>query len=205
MKNKNAAMTFAEILLVVGIIGTIAMLSLPGLKKHSQMTEMGRLAQKAYLTVEEAVDNAILTHGSMKKWDFSDNAYFCKTYIAPNVKNVEVKCDTPGTDDKCNNYVVLQNGIKLCVAECQGAYCHIHADVNGDKLPNKSGKDFFEYAVYKDGYTNKQGELMEGQNVIPHCPTDKWLRANNFRFTEKVWNCNNAACGDICGESYPNY
>ncbi len=187
-KHISFAMTFAEILLVVGIIGTIAMLSLPGLKKHSQMTEMGRLAQKAYLTIDEAMENAILTHGSMKKWKLDDNKYFCETYLAPNVKTVEVSCTS--TADNVS-YIITANGIKMTIAECLGDFCHVHVDVNGSKLPNKYGKDFFEFAVVKST-----------QKVRPHCPVERWLRANNWVFTKEVWDCN-ASCSSLCGISVP--
>ena len=194
MKNLSKAMTFAEVLLVVGIIGTIAILSLPGLKKHSQMSEMGRLAQKSYQIVEEAMENAILTHGSMTKWKFDDNKYFCETYLAPNVKTVEVNCGDTAAGDYFldNNYIISTNGIKFYVRECSGSYCHVHVDVNSSKLPNKYGKDQFEFAVYK-----KQ------QKVTPYCPVERWLRANDWRFTKTVWDCNAGCNTGLCGVSYP--
>lgn len=195
MKNTSIAMTFAEILLVVGIIGTVAMLSLPGLKKHSQMVEMGQLAKKAYLTIEEAMDNAILKNGPIKNWKFDDNKYFCQTYLAPNVKTVEINCTDTEPGDywiQTNNYVALSNGLKFLVRECNGSFCHIHVDVNSGKLPNKYGKDQFEFAVYR-----------AQQKVTPAGPVERWLRANNFVFSKEVWKCN-ATSQNLCNIPYPN-
>lgn len=182
------AMTFAEMLLVVGIIGVVAMLSLPSMKKHSQMAEMGRLAQAAYLAVDGAVENATLVSGSMKSWKLDDNQYFCQNYLAPNLKTIEVSCNSKADNA---SYVVLPNGIKMTVAECHGPYCHVHVDVNGPKLPNKYGKDFFEFAVVK-----------AEQKVRPHCPVERWLRANNWTFSKEVWNCS-ASCSSMCGIPVP--
>ena len=84
--NKKTALTYAELALVMAIIGIVAALTIPQLKKHSQRSELAAMAQKAYLNLEDVADNAIMTEGPMRNWDFSSNKVFFEKYLEPNLR-----------------------------------------------------------------------------------------------------------------------
>lgn len=166
---KNKAMSYVELVLVLTIIGVIASLTLPALKKHSQRTELGELAKKAYSTIEDAMDNAILEKGPMRNWDFSSNQTFFNEYVVPNINNTSI--------DAGNVTLVTNDGSRITIAECNGSMCHFHVDVNNTKGPNLTGKDNFEFQV------NKATE-----NVVPHSfgGADELAR-NRWKFTDELW------------------
>ena len=56
---KKTANTLIEVLLVLTIFGTIAALTVPGLRKYSLNTEYAQMALKGYNTINGAIDSAI--------------------------------------------------------------------------------------------------------------------------------------------------
>ena len=175
--NKKTAMTYIELIMVMGIIGVIAAVSLPALKKHSQKTEMATLAKKAYLNIEDAMDNAILTEGPMRNWDFTDNKIFCRKYLAPNINTLQNNCEA-------HNSIVTRDGMLMQIAECDGSFCHVHVNVKGPNAPQNVGKNFFEYQVNRidKGGINK----AETVQPAPHGGAIL-LRENNWKFTDELW------------------
>lgn len=160
--NKKKAMSFAELITVMVIIGVVSSLTIPGLRKHSQMVEFASLAKKAYANIEDIMDNAIITHGGMKDWDFRSNSTFDSMYVSPFIK-------TSGG--------ASTDGMTYAVKECDGTFCHVQVDINAGKLPNLPGKDQFKFKVDKDE-----------ENVVPDSfgGTDL-LRKNNWKFTKELW------------------
>lgn len=176
---KKKGSTYVEVIMALTLIGVIAALTIPGVRKHSQQKELGELAHKAYLTINDAVDNAILEEGPMRDWDFSSNATFVSKYLAPNINTISVS----GTS------LVSKDGMRMDVAECNGNFCHVHVDINGGKAPNIIGKDFFEFQVNKNE-----------ENVIPagYGGADILMR-NGWKFTPALWNCSWNADGTNTG------
>lgn len=169
---KNKAMSFAELIIVLAIIGTIASLTLPGLKKYSQRAEFAKEAQKAYTNIEGALDNAILLSGPIRNWNFNDNTAFFNNYLAPNIKHTSVD----------NGSMITFDGMTMSVSGCNGNICVVDVDVNAEKLPNVSGKDQFKFEILKSEETSR-----------PHSKgVEKLLRENDWRFSDKLWNCSTA-------------
>lgn len=169
------ALSFAELIIVLVIIGTIAAITIPGMKKHSQRSELAVQCKKVYLLLEDAVDNAILSYGPIRSWSMSSNKFVFDTYIAPNLK---MNSSVSTGDNNC--YAVTPSGIKISVTECSGTICLFHVDVNGtSRPPNLVGKDVFEFQL------NKADE-----NVVPSSYGGAdLLRQNNWKFTDNLWNC----------------
>ena len=169
--NNKKAMSFAELIVVLAIIALVASMALPGLKKYTGRAEMGKLAQKAYSNLEQAIDNAVLTQNSMKRWDFStaNSASFLGKYITPNLKHKASGLNTLTTFD----------GMVMSVDSCDGTICTLSVDVNGSKLPNTLGKDKLKFIIDK-----------ADQRVEPHPKgVVKHLIEHNWTFSETLWNC----------------
>ena len=180
---KKRAMSLAELLAVLTIIAVVAGLSLPSLKKYSSKSEFGPLALKAYVNIEQAIDNALLTKSSMKSWDFSDTGEFFTNYIKPNLKYNSTGSITIGA----NNYSTINtyDGMIVYVSECveDSGTCTVDVDVNGNKGANSYGKDRFKFIVDK-----------EDQSVKPHPDgVEAVLQKNNWKFSDNLWNCATAS------------
>ena len=48
---KLKAVSYVEIILVLTIVGVISSIAIPSMKRHSQKTEFGALAKKAYFSI----------------------------------------------------------------------------------------------------------------------------------------------------------
>jgi len=65
---KNKAFTLAETLIVIGIIGVVAALTLPNLNHATGDKETVTRLMKAYSTLNEAVDRAVAIYGPISTW-----------------------------------------------------------------------------------------------------------------------------------------
>ncbi len=186
---KSKALSYVELILVIGLIGVVSALTIVPFKRHSQRKELGHLAHKAYLTLEDVADNAILTNGPMRNWNMSSNSGFCNTYLLPNTKTSSANCsgDSP--------YVITKDNMKMTVAECNGNFCHVHVDVNSDLPPNKYGKDLFEFQFTKV----RQDSYLIAESVRPYCKTERHLMNHNWEFSDTLWNCQIENCSTDCG------
>lgn len=164
---KRKATTLTELLIVLTIIGLISALTIPGLRKHSQRTEMAQLLKKAYLSLNLSVDKALAERpeDDMTKWDFSSNAVVFDNYFRPYLNIMRI-CEKNDTKCFANNYTTLSgtggndvssyavsallgDGIAVQVCECNVNTCDIHVDVNGPNPPNVVDADYFELVLDK--------------------------------------------------------
>ena len=67
-KNKNLGFTLAEVLIVIGIIGVVAALTLPNLNHATGDKETVTRLQKAYSILNEANDRAVAIYGPISEW-----------------------------------------------------------------------------------------------------------------------------------------
>lgn len=81
--NIKKAFTLAEVLMVVGIVGTVATLAITNSRKESDMQEKIAQLRKSQTTIEAAIQASIDTNGEMKNWPTTDAV---KTYIFPYLK-----------------------------------------------------------------------------------------------------------------------
>ncbi len=182
MFRKNRAFTFAELAIVMLILGIVAMMTVPGLRRVMQRSQFERGAQKAYLTFNEAFDEAVVLYGPPHTWS----------------KNPDGKVPTEMISEhlKIQDNGLTTDGMELIV-NCDQEKCSFTADVNGPKKePNLYGKDIFEYELYfskLDPADNKKGTIEGSDNevditdrVIPLGDAAE-LQRNSWRFTNELW------------------
>ncbi|MEI3253735.1 MAG: type II secretion system protein [Candidatus Gastranaerophilaceae bacterium] len=173
---KLKAMTYVELALVLTIIGVIAAMTIPQLKKYSQRTDYEKRVQKAYVTLEEVIDNAVMEHGIIKHWakKTSEDKLF-STYFIPYFSVLEKQSEKS---------VTTKDGISYSLDSCEKksssstdlGSCIIKADINGlDKEPNLKGKDKFNFKL----------DFVE-EKLIPVDET-KELYNNGWKFTDELW------------------
>lgn len=171
--NKNLkkiiAMTLAEVLITLGVMGTVFALSVPTLKKYSDQRRMETLLKKSYTMVNMAIDMSLAqdAEDSMSQWDFSDNDVMFNRLSK--YMNVQKYCDENSKECFAGSYKFIKNNtvysgyvfsayksallsgdIAFQVIECNGSQCDVHVDLNGPKEPNVIGYDFFEFLLFKN-------------------------------------------------------
>ena len=185
MSKKNRAFTFAELAIVMVILGVIAVMTVPGLRKAMQRGQFERGAQKAYLSFNEAFDEAVLLYGPPHTWANNPDS------IAPTDMILEhLKIQDNG---------LTPDGMELTVS-CTNEKCDFTADVNGPKKePNREGKDIFRYELYfsklnpddnqKGTLEGGSGEVDISDRVIPLDDAAE-LQRNGWKYTDDLWDKN---------------
>ena len=173
---KRFGFTLAEVLITLGIIGVVAALTLPALitkyQKHQTVSQLKRV----YSQLSNAVVSSEVVNDNCRQWDLTLSAqdFFIKYFkdYLPIIKECKA-----GTKDRCTSIaarlplknssdqtglmqniskfysVVLNNGtiIFMDSHENQGKIYLFSIDLNGDKGPNRNGRDVFHFAFTKDG------------------------------------------------------
>ena len=97
MKKKNLAFTLAEVLIVIGIIGVVAALTLPNLNRATGDKETVTRLQKAYSILSEANDRAVAIYGPISSWksneQCADDIASCWTQRVGEFLKIAKKCD----------------------------------------------------------------------------------------------------------------
>jgi len=180
---KKQGFTLAEVLIVLVILGVIAAMTVPSLMNSSNQQIYLTGLQKAYSTLNNAIQLASIEQGEtpVKK----DEKQFIDDVLAPVLKVASKDKDKgTGTGPTAGKeYVQTQDGVRIYVVNSPNkangcndipadiskvqasTACHtIIVDVNGEKGPNKLtgsvikgklGDQFFLY-VYRNGVTGGQ-------------------------------------------------
>jgi len=182
---KKRAFTLAELLIVLGIIGIIAALTMPALiANHKKQVTVTKL-KKTVSILNQAFKLAEAEHGDYENWDdgweLGAEAYFDK-YWRPHLQIVK-ECKTyqqcgykknnynhlNGTESGTNIFsdnhrknIILSDGIlvNIFVSSTSSAINYIFIDINADGGPNVFGKDVFCFS------RTEQGILPYGYNNI---------------------------------------
>lgn len=167
-KSSSSGFTFAELALVLMIIGVIAAMTIPSLKKHSQRSEFARNAQKAYFTLNECYEQALLINGPAYKW---------KSGTASGNISTHLKLTPQGTTQDGMNYSI----------SCSNTGCNFTVDINGStKDPNRTGKDIHKYKL-TFGKADTTKNAKDADQIV--CDGDtKTLQQNNWKYTDALWN-----------------
>lgn len=172
MFKKSKAISYSEIIIVLLIIGIISSVSVPAVKKHSQKNELGVLAKKAFLSLNQVVDNAILVNGPTRNWYTSNSEDFFG-FLLPSFTAL-----ANGNDKvKGKVYVVTKDKMEYSVTSTEtGDFTTIKVDVNGTNVgPNKDGKDYHYFII-----------MHNNGDVIPIKDTEP-LAKNGWQFTDELW------------------
>ena len=164
---KLKAVSYVEVILVLVIVGVISSISIPAVKKHSQKNELGSMAKKAFLSLNQAVDNAILVNGPTRNWSATDSKAFF-AFLLPSFTSLSKSSTAVVTKDKMRFYIIRPTEKK--------DYTIIKVDVNGTNVgPNKDGKDIHSFKViHNNGTIEPIDDTLE-------------LAKNSWRFTDELW------------------
>jgi type II secretory pathway pseudopilin PulG len=169
------AFTLAEALIVIGIIGVVAAITMPVLMNYMQGSYITQ-AQKMYYDIHKLFRGVESELGTYENWpDFyfwtmPVLTEFCDTYISPRLQYVEKS--PPGTTniypplqrpDLTYTYL-LQNGAVLMFSATDSGALFIRFDTNGAAEPNIIGVDFFQMILITDPANNGAGGNAYGLN-----------------------------------------
>lgn len=123
---KTVAFTLAEVLLTLTIIGIVAALTIPGLKRSTDSKEFVSLAQKAYTTIAQTTTLLETENGPLQFWKWSDDAEIGEMYVKK--MNTIKDCKTSGGcfGDKYESYML--NGSSGKNYNSGGSYTFATAD-----------------------------------------------------------------------------
>lgn len=186
---KNKAFTLAEVLVTLMIIGVIASITIPSLKKVSDEKAYVAGALKAYSELSSATKSLKRTEGPISMWASysSENAAsevmtkYKKIMPSVGVPSSSYKIQTlnnedsslgSGTFSNSNTTITAADGaiynlafINNCTATgaSSKACFRMVVDVNGAKDPNMIGVDVYAFDVMRNGDVNP---------VAGKCPPD---------------------------------
>ncbi|MBP3924503.1 type II secretion system protein [bacterium] len=155
--------TLAEILITLGIIGVVAVLTLPLLMANYRKHVVENKLKKFYTIMNQAVKFSEAEYGEFSYWDGFESgnpdamiAWWNK-YFAPHVKTLKI--------ERINNvnYVYLADGTKLQIFNYGyggiGFAIHIYFYPKASSHTNVMGKDYFTF--YINPNTNKNLAVVE--------------------------------------------
>ena len=164
--SRKIAFTLAEVLIILGIIGVVAAMTMPSLITNYQKKQTVTQLKKAYSELYQAIKVSEKDYGTMEGWSLEGNGGeqikdFSNNYLFPNIKIL--KSCIPSTNECwADNILSLggveplydnpKNGVRASFIAASGytVYYWLHStggwfwvDVNGLKKPNIVGKDIF--------------------------------------------------------------
>ena len=181
------AFTLAEVLITLGIIGVVAAMTMPSLMQNYKRQQATARIKKFVSVINQALISAENDLGPREDWVIegdastegnSDYAYnFLNTYIKPYIKSDDIeKRRLFGMNMATLRFV---DGSQMSVKV--GACYDIFYDINGEKGPNKKGKDIFVFILCKNGGCNSSSNQVRGMYCQPNgepFPTHEQLISN---------------------------
>ena len=155
----KSAFSFAEILVTLMIIGVIAAMTIPALRKDSMNKTIATNLKKIYSEMNQATSLALANNSTnrMYRTGLLDDAAIFENEFIKKYFNVAQECEEGSADncfgsseilDDTNKTYILTSGIAIQF-QYQTSYntkdfnMNIIVDVNGPKSPNKAGTDQF--------------------------------------------------------------
>jgi len=176
------AFTLAEVLIVLGIMGIVAALTMPSLIANHRKKIVTTRIQKFYTTINQAMDRAEVRHGQVKHWKYPTNAYtpdqietWWNTYLGPEIKTLKTE------KDKSYFYIYFMDGSKVnffvhnttagAAVGSMPAF-HIYFFPKASDNATSMGKTHFTFffspstenfiKTYNNGWNGKRETLMTG-------------------------------------------
>lgn len=168
--NKNWAFTLAEVLIILGIIGVVAAITLPVLIQNYKRHEVETKLQKFYSLMNQAAKQSELTYGEFQYWnnstlreDVDGIETWWNTYFAPYVKTLKTEKEGLGLwvylTDGTAFYIFNYYGESATTSSSTHLYFYPKA-LNSLKLGTGTmGKDFFTFFI--NANTNKTLAIVE--------------------------------------------
>ncbi|MBQ3311090.1 type II secretion system protein [bacterium] len=155
---KLIAFTLAETLIVMGIIGVVAALTIPNVNKNTSNMEKVTRFKKIYAELNEALDRATAVYGPIETWyqNIPESAAAKKftdrltEFMKVNKSYSCLSDETFDVDEGGSSCVIFANGASII-------YCfncdYFFIDIDGpNKGKNELGIDRFFLGGYDDGY-----------------------------------------------------
>ena len=181
--DNKKAFTLAEVLITLGIIGVVAALTMPALIANYQKKQTIAQLKKAYSILNQAYERSVLENGDVETWDWqgvSTPESFAQIYIIPYLKGVN-KMNTSKIKwlaldksniygfDICSDYI-LPDGMIIKFTSLVGTsanlrktHLQISIDINGDRGPNRFGRDVFVFSIFPFSEQSR-GKVVPGTN-----------------------------------------
>lgn len=208
--NINKAFTLAEVLITLMIIGVIAAITIPSLKKVSDEMKYVTAAQKAYSTISNATRNIIKKEGPVKTWASGDwrviRALYKEeisfipmtsefethtvNYLNGSTGNPSYRIELRSTDGMTYYFTGRPecNGKKQAAAK--NACIFIEVDTNGKSDPNIIGLDVIGFYVASDGtvypYGAGQGVETDKESNFYSCIQANGKKGGGWACTAKM-------------------
>ncbi len=159
-RNFMNAFSLAEVLIAMTIIGVVAMLVIPGLKKYTSQHAFVTQLKKDYMTLNQSLDLAFADDISIDIEKMGGSKFFTDKF-APALNSIRI-CDasnmyaSEGNINGClasenegltltpQNAVILADGSTIA-----NDNMYYIVDVNGPNLPNVVGSDIFTFELKK--------------------------------------------------------
>ena len=153
---KLVAFTLAEVLITLSIIGVVAALTVPNLSRNIKKLEYSSKLRKFYSTLTNAAKRAETEESLTRaEWDYTLNSkdffdrYFANFFV---IKKVNFEDDWKFAHNyKDMHRVYLADGTTLAIGQNKSPGDNpgyiFRFDVNGDKGPNKTCIDIFNFSV----------------------------------------------------------
>ncbi len=201
--------TLTEVLITLVIVGVIAAITVPTLITKYQKEQTVTRLKKAYSTLSQTTLKAIADYGPIKTWDILDEnsadttKIFVNKYITPYLNTAKpaqtreegnwnttyyyMNGSRRDYDDSVFVRFYLSDGTSYTLSyvlnETVNRY-QVWVDINGDKKPNKIGRDIFLYyyniintpdlagKFIPEGYGNERSYMLEEGNYKCHKNSD---------------------------------
>ncbi|MBQ3311773.1 type II secretion system protein [bacterium] len=105
------AFTLAETLIVMGIIGIVAALTIPNVNKNTGEAEKVAKFKKLYAELSEAHDRATAVYGPVKKWGITTSTELKKRYMSrlSEFLKIQKSCGFTAGDTNCRGIIYADN------------------------------------------------------------------------------------------------
>lgn len=193
----SQAMTMAEVLITLGVIGVVAAMTIPNLISSYQKDQTATQLKKVYTSLSQVVKQSEADNGPSKYWYqgivYSTDAVqqSFDTYWAPYIKVLKI-CEIESDCGYTSNYykylsgtedtmiivyptyrttLILPDGVILIISPYYGLELkkYIFVDLNGAKKPNMYGKDVFWFVMAGDKGLMPYGYEQIEANINGNC------------------------------------
>jgi len=220
---KMLGFTLAETLIVMGIIGLVAALTLPNLNSSTGEKEIVAKVKKIYQNLNDALGRAEAVYGPYDEWFVNDgeNAFKMTTRAGERITefiktskncgqtaNQGCFSDTDVGDDDYKFITVDGTSIGFRVKVNNDT--SIFVDIDGpNKGSNTKGKDIFSFVVDWENHTIAPDNThLTFENLVKECyngnSATTWIikydNADYLQFVDKTGKCKN---GNTVTESHP--
>lgn len=173
--------TLAEVLITLGIIGVVAVLTLPALIQRNRVTTVETRLKKFYSSINQAIQMAEVKYGDKENWAPKDTDEFWNVYIKPYLKYTDVENVTVADSLGAKQYLVkLPDGSGFVM----DIYFAVRA--NGEISQQTHGGHFIFCPQVKDCKGGLDYTIMgKKQFLFGYWPKDENLVEKDGRFTMK--------------------